>query len=76
MTKRRKKKEKKQVFLLTDGCMWEKNKVEGTNRAHAIEVVNIKTGQVRYIKSGARIQIIDGEVSESRSQESYNKQKS
>lgn len=65
---------KQKTFILTDGCMWEKNKQEGTSRAHAIEVVDVDTGQVRYIKSGSRIAFIEGEITEGRSQEQYNRQ--
>ncbi len=62
------------VFMLTDGCMWEKNKLDGKARSHAIEVVDVKTGAVRYIKGGSKIIFVDGEITETRSQEMYNKQ--
>ncbi len=61
-------------FVLTDGCMWEMNKKNGTSHPHAIEVVDVKTGAIRYIKSGSRIQFVKGEISEGRNQESYNRQ--
>jgi hypothetical protein len=64
----------KKVFMLTDGCMWEKNKEDGTAYPHAVEVVDVETGQVRYIKSGSRIKFLDGEITEGRDQESYNRQ--
>lgn len=67
---------KENIFILTDGCMWEKNKQEGTSFPHAIEVVDAETGQVRYIKSGSRIKFVEGEITEGRSQEAYNKIKS
>jgi hypothetical protein len=62
----------KRVFMLTDGCMWEINKRQGTFFPHSIEVIDIETGQVRYIKSGAKIMFVDGDISEGRSQEFYN----
>lgn len=65
----------KRTFLVTDGCIWEQNKQHGTFHPHAIEVVDTETGQVRYIKSGALIQFIEGDISEGRDQTSYNKQK-
>lgn len=54
--------------------MWEMNKKNETYHPHAIEVVDPETGQVRYIKSGSKISFVDGEISEGRSQENYNKQ--
>lgn len=60
------------VFLLTDLCMWEANKQNGKAAPHAIEVVDVETGQVRYIKSGSRIKFIDGDITDSHSQEDYN----
>lgn len=66
--------EKQKVFLLTDGCMWEMNKKQGSFHPHAIEVVDIETGQVRYIKSGSKIALIDGYITAGRDQEKYNKQ--
>lgn len=64
----------KNIFIVTDGCMWEMNKTNKTYFPHAIEVVDSVTGQVRYIKSGSKISFVEGEITESRSQESYNKQ--
>lgn len=61
-------------FILTDGCMWEMNKQNGSSYPHAIEVVDAATGAVRYIKSGSRIKFVGGEISEGRSQEQYNAQ--
>ena len=61
------------VYLLTDGCMWEQNKRNKTFYPHAIEVVDIETGQVIFIKSGARIALIEGETTSIRTQEEYNK---
>ena len=64
---------KKREFLVTDGCVWEQNKKNGTFHPHAIEVIDKETGQVRYIKSGATIKLINGHITEGRSQENYNK---
>lgn len=64
---------KHEIYIITDGCMWEQNKQNSTYYPHAIEVVNQKTGQVRYIKSGSRIAFLEGEITESRSQDFYNK---
>ena len=64
-----------ETFILTDGCMWEKNKQDGTSYPHAIEVVDKATGQIRYIKSGSIITLVEGEITSGRNQESYNKQK-
>lgn len=62
------------IFVVTDGCMWERNKVEGTKFPHSIEVMDETTGQMRYIKTGARIAFLEGEISEARNQEGYNRQ--
>jgi len=67
-------KDTNKTFLLTDGCMWEMNKQNGTSAPHAIEVVDVETGQVRYIKSGSKIMFVEGEITESRDQKAYNKQ--
>lgn len=61
------------VYLVTDGCMWEKNKREGASHAHAMEVVDIETGAVQYITSGSHIKFIEGQISDLRTQEAYNK---
>lgn len=60
------------VFILTDCCMWEQNKKAGTFHPHAIEVVDVETGQTRYIMSGAKIAFIEGKISEGRDQAKYN----
>jgi hypothetical protein len=62
-------------FILTDGCMWERNKKEKTNHPHSIEVVDLVTGEVRYIKGGSRIKFLSGEITDTRNQEQYNKEK-
>jgi len=64
-----------EIYIVTDGCMWEQNKKNSTYYPHAIEVVNSETGQVRYIRSGSKITFVEGEISEGRSQEVYNKTK-
>jgi hypothetical protein len=61
------------IYLLTDGCLWEQNKRNGTEHPHAIEVVDIKTGAVRFITSGSRITFVEGEITDLRSQAAYNK---
>ena len=61
------------IYLLTDGCLWETNKQTGNEHPHSVEVVDTKTGAVRYIKSGSRIRFVDGEISDLRTQEAYNK---
>lgn len=66
------KSETEKTFLLTDGCMWEANKKNGTSFPHSIEVVDEETGQVRFIKSGARIKFVSGSISVARNQEDYN----
>lgn len=53
--------------------MWEKNKKDGTSYPHSIEVVDIETGQVRYIKSGSKIKFVEGEITQTRNQADYNK---
>lgn len=65
--------EHEEIYIITDGCAWEQNKQNDTYYPHAMEVVNIKTGQVKYIKCGSRIAFIEGEITEGRSQEEYNK---
>lgn len=62
-----------EIYMVTDGCMWEQNKQNSTYYPHAIEVVNIKTGQVQYIKSGSRIAFLEGEITITRDQKTYNK---
>lgn len=54
--------------------MWEKNKQEGTKYPHCIEVVDAETGQVRYIKTGSKIKFVEGDITDTRNQEGYNKQ--
>lgn len=56
--------------------MWERNKKNGTSYPHAIEVVDSKTGQTRYIRSGSKIAFIEGSITETHSQGEYNRQTS
>lgn len=60
------------IFILTDMCMWEKNKQEGTSNTHAILVIDEKTGQNRMIESGSKIRFVEGKITEPNSQEEYN----
>lgn len=62
------------TFLLTDLCMWEANKKNSTFYPHAIEVVDVETGAVHFIKSGSRIAFIEGNISARSTQEIYNAQ--
>lgn len=64
---------RERTFILTDTCLWEKNKVDQTFYPHAIEVVDDETGQVRYIQSGSRVKFLDGTISVGRDQNNYNK---
>mgnify|MGYP001576387016 CR=1 FL=1 len=61
------------VFLLTDGCMWEINKEAGNEHPHGVEVVDLETGAVRYIKSGFHIALVKGEITDIRTQKKFNK---
>lgn len=54
---------KKQTFLLMDYCGYEAAKQGNSPGYHAIQVVDEKTGQVRFIKSGSRISFLSGEIS-------------
>ena len=62
------------IYLLTDLCMWEANKKNKTSAPHAIEVVDINTGTVHFIKSGSRITFVDGEITERNTQVAYNEE--
>lgn len=70
------KQDTERIFIITDCCLFEKNKQEGAYHPHAIEVVDIETGQLRYIESGARIKFVEGLISKGRNQEDYNEQTS
>lgn len=65
--------EDEKIYILTDGCMWEINKQMGNEHPHSIEVVDLETGSVRYIKSGSRIAFIEGTITDIRTQVAYNK---
>ena len=64
--------EYERVYQLTDGCMWEANKQSGTMAPHSVEVVDVETGQIRYIKGGSKIRFLEGDITEVRTQEQYN----
>ncbi len=64
---------KKRTYIISDLCMWEKNKREGTMADYAICVIDEKTGQHRFVKTGARIKFLSGEISPTLSQKDYNK---
>ncbi len=53
--------------------MWEANSRNGTAHPHAMEVVDIETGAVQYITSGSHIKFVEGEITDIRTQEAYNK---
>lgn len=52
--------------------MWEANSRNGTNHPHAMEVVDVETGAVRYITSGSHIKFVKGEITDIRTQKAYN----
>lgn len=64
-------KKHERIYLITDGCVWEINKQLGSEHPHAMEVVDIETGAVRYIKSGSKIRFVEGEISDIRTQKAY-----
>lgn len=60
------------TFILTDMCMWEKNRQEGDMSDHAIIVIDEATGQMHVIDGGSKIKFIEGKISEPMNQERYN----
>ena len=68
-------KDTEKTFIITDLCMWEKNKQEGTFAPHCIGVVDEETGETRFINSGAKIRFLSGEISPKLIQKNYNKLK-
>jgi len=68
------KKDTEKIFILTDLCMWEKNKQEGKTDEHAIIVVDEETGQTRMIAGGTKIRFVEGKISEAMTQEQYSAQ--
>lgn len=62
------------IFIITDLCMWEKNKQEGGHDEHAIIVIDEQTGQNRMIAGGSKIRFVEGKITEPLTQEIYNKQ--
>lgn len=65
-------KEHENIFIVTDGCMWEINKESGNEHPHSMEVVDIETGAVRYIRSGSKIKLVEGKITDIRTQAGYN----
>lgn len=72
MEKKAEVNDQSKLFLVTDGCMWEQNKKGKTFYPHAIEVVDVETGELRFIRSGSRIQFVDGNITVGRNQDLYN----
>ncbi len=62
----------KKIYIVTDGCMWEVNKGLDNEHPHSMEVVDLETGAVRYIRSGSRISFLSGQITDIRTQEVYN----
>lgn len=60
-------------FLLTDYCIWEKNKKDCSNSPHSIQVVDTETGQTRYIPSGSIIKFVSGKIKD-RNEEDFKQQ--
>jgi hypothetical protein len=67
-------KDTEKTFILTDSCMWEANKLAGTRSEHCVEVIDLETGQTRFIKSGSKIKFIEGNITKTYTQEDYNNQ--
>ena len=65
-------KENEEIYIVTDACMWEQNKKNSTFNPHAIEVVNIRTGQIRFILSGSKITFVEGDITDISTQQIYN----
>lgn len=63
--------ENEKIYLLTDGCMWQINEETGNEHPHAVEVVDLETGAVRYIRSGSRIRFVEGDITDIRTQKTY-----
>lgn len=66
------KEDTEKIFILTDLCMWEKNKQEGKNDPHGIMVVDEETGHTRFIMGGSKIMFVEGDISNIGTQEDYN----
>lgn len=64
----------KKTFIVTDSCMWEANRVNGTRSEHSIEVVDIDTGKTRFIRSGSKIRFVEGFITKEHDQDEYNEQ--
>lgn len=60
------------IYLVTDGCAWEINRQNGNEHPHSIEVADLETGAIRYIRCGSRIAFLQGEITDIRTQKTYN----
>lgn len=60
------------TFILTDLCMWEKNRIEGKDGKHCIIVVDKETGQTFHIDGGSEIKFLSGHIMGPATQEGYN----
>lgn len=60
------------TFILTDLCMWEKNRLEGGHDKHCIIVVDEETGQTFHIDGGSKIRFLSGSILGPATQENYN----
>ena len=50
---------KNDTYIVTDSCYWHDHEKDEEGRStHEIEVVNIRTGGIRNIKSGSHIKIV------------------
>lgn len=50
---------KNDIYMLTDSCYWHEHDVDKKGRAvHEIEVVNLRSGGLKNLKSGTHIRII------------------
>lgn len=64
---------KDKIFILTDMCMWEKNRQEGGKDEHAIIVVEKETGKTYVIDGGSEIIFVSGKIKGPATQDDYNK---
>ena len=50
---------KNDIYIVTDSCYWHHNDLDKHGRAtHEIELVNLRTGGVKNIKSGSHVKIV------------------
>ena len=50
----------KKTYIITNSCYWHDNKEKRST--HYIEVVDVKTGEIKHLKNGTTVQIIRGEA--------------